>query len=208
MNIIHKKASDLCPNLWDQIRTLNQKIIPSSLYDQNLYNGGCLQSTCDNAISKAMATGSTEILLGFDGEQLISYMIFYCVENPPALQLRLDNYRHLGCVGYSDMLVVDPTFQKRGYSKEMRTLMRQIGKAAKVDVFMAFVRCLPIPNLSSFMALRQAGAVSGGQFLSLERKLVNFDDLIQDLCLEMIYPADDRQLTIDRFGKVSWTASP
>ena len=204
MDIIHKKASELSQNLWDQIRTLNQKIIPRSLYDQNLYNGGCLQSTCDNAISKAIATGTTEILLGLEGEQLISYMIFYCLENPPSLQSRLDNYRHLGRVCYSDMLVVDPDFQGRGYSKQMRTRMRQIGKEAKVDVFMAFVRTLPIPNLASFMALRQAGAVSGRQFLSLERKIENFDDLIQDLCLEMLYPTDDRKLTTDRFGKVSW----
>jgi hypothetical protein len=206
LEIIHKKAAALSAAEWEQIRLLNQKIIPDSLYDQNLYNGGCLQSTCDNSINKAMEMGTTDVLLGLESDQLISYMIFYCLENPPSLQARLDKYRHLGRVGYSDMLVVDPIFQKQGYARQMRTRMKEIGKGAKVDVFMTFVRSLPIPNIPSLLALRQAGAVSGCHFLLSERKIDGLDGPVQDICLEIIYPSDARILTTDSGGKVIWSS--
>ncbi|MBA2656753.1 MAG: GNAT family N-acetyltransferase [Tatlockia sp.] len=204
MEIIHQKACEVSEKFWEQIRTLNQKIIPSSLYDQSLYAGGCLQLTCDNAIAKAQQTSSAEVLLCRIDEQFIGYMIFYCDENPPSIQPRLDKYSHLGRVGYSDMLVVDPAFQRLGYSKKIRACMKEIGRNAKIDVFMTFVRSLPIPNLSSFIALRQAGAVSGRNFLLTERNLTNFDGLIQDLCLELLYPTDERKLTSNELGLIHW----
>lgn len=148
MKIIHYQSSNIDEKKWDIIRSLNQKIIPSSPYDQTLFNGGCLLSTCENAIQKAKEIETTEILLGFKNEQLISYMIFYCQSNPESLQTRLNNYIHLGRVGYSDMLVVDPGFQKKGYSQQMRTKMKQIARQANIDVFMTFVRCFPIPNIA------------------------------------------------------------
>ncbi len=207
LEIIHKKAAALSAAEWERVRILNQKIITDSLYNQNLFKGGCLQSTCDNAISKALETGTTDILLGLERDQLISYMIFYCLENPPSLQARLDNYRHLGRVGYTDMIVVDPIFQKKGYAKQILTRMKQIGKDAKIDVFMTFVRVLPIPNIPSLQALRQAGAVSSNNFLLSERKIGGIEDPIRDICLEMIYPTDKRILTTDKQGKVIWSSN-
>lgn len=53
------------------------------------------------------------------------------------------------------------------------------------------------------MALRKAGGVCGNHQLVLERKL-DFNEKITDVCFEIIYPVDERTLTIDHTGKVIW----
>lgn len=204
LHIIHKKSNALSREQWETIRKLNRKIIPNSLYDQNLFTGGCLESTCESAILKAIEMGTAEILFGFKDHQLISYMIFYCTGNPPTLEGRLQAYYHLGRVGYSDMLVVDPKFQKRGYAKEMRKHMKQIARESGIDVFMTFVRAIPIPNLPSLMSLHGAGAVFSNNQLVLQRQLPGMEQALTDICYELIYPTDDRYLTTDKTGKIIW----
>ncbi|MCP0914298.1 hypothetical protein NKV53_08095 [Legionella sp. 27cVA30] len=206
MDILHKKAAALSQSEWEHIRLLNQKITPRSLFDQDLFNGGCLKSTCDNAINKAIETGTTEVLLGWQHGMLISYMIFYCKDNPLSLQSRLAAYEHLGQVGYSDMLVVEPHFQRLGFAASMRRRMKHIAREAKVDVFMTFVRSLPIPNIPSLLSLRKAGAVCGKNLLALERCLKGMQEPGSDVFLEMVYPTDERKLTVDQTGKIMWQA--
>jgi GNAT superfamily N-acetyltransferase len=212
VEIIHKKAAMLHGNEWEQINLLNQKIIRSCLFDQEFFNGGCLKSTCDKAVRQAIEIGSTEVLLCFLEKQLIGYMIFYCDTPPASVQDHLQAYRHLGTVGYSDMLVVDPSYQKNGYAKQIRSLMQQIGKEAGVDVFMTFVRGLPIPNIPSLRSLRDAGAVCGKNLLILKREFDDIEVTFTDICLEMVYPCDERRLNTNSSGQVTWqevtTATP
>lgn len=204
MQIKNRKAYSVTENEWMQIELLNKKIIRTSLYDQGFFDGGCLASTCESAVKKAIEAGTTEVLLGYEGTQLISYMIFYTQDNPSSIQARLARYKHLGNVCYSDMLVVDPGFQKQGYSKQMRLCMKQIARDAQVDVFMTFVRGIPIPNIPSLLSLRHAGAVCGKNLLIIDGPFEKKDDAITHICLEMLYPSDDRKLATDENGKVIW----
>ncbi len=204
LHIIHKKSNALDNEQWQTIRTLNRKIIPNSLYDQNIVNGGCLQSTCESAIKTAIEMRTAEVLFGVKDEQLISYMIFYCTGNPQTLANRLETYCHLGRVGYSDMLVVDPEFQKRGYAQQMRVHMKQIARESGIDAFMTFVRALPIPNIPSLMSLHKAGAVFSSNQLVLQSKPPGMEQPLTDICYELIYPTGDRCLTSDKTGKICW----
>ena len=64
LHIMHIKSNALDSEQWQAIRNLNRKIIPNSLYDQNLVNGGCLESTCESAIKKAIEMGTAGVLFG------------------------------------------------------------------------------------------------------------------------------------------------
>ena len=69
---------------------------------------------------------------------------------------------------------------------------------------MTFVRAIPIPNIPSLMSLHKAGAVYSSNQLALQRQLPGMEQPLTDICYELIYPTDDRCLTSDKTGQISW----